>query len=202
MVVVLCMGALMVVSLENYYRGYLVHNGNKADVLLGTLERKKYNDVMMHMIETFQEGDFIAAVGLQSYMITHSYVAKYFKNYNYVPFKTFCLFSSAETLRPYEKKFLAISELAEEIPSDKLNDLYGFALQSNGKMGMTEIDLANDRYKRIWVVTSNWINFPPQEMIYQEVYDHLSNYFKPISSVERDGVRVELHARNKINPLD
>jgi len=153
-------------------------------------KKKNYDGVMMQMVEKFQEGDFIAAVGLQSYVITHSYVAKYFEHYNDVPFKIFCLFSSPEILRHYERRFLSISELVKKIPPNSVNDLYGFAPQSNGKMSMKKIDLANDRYQRIWLVTANWINMPPLENMSQEVKEHLSDYLKFISSEVHDGVAV------------
>jgi len=192
MVVVLCMGALMTASLANYYRGSLVHT---PKVLLGVLERKNYNDVMMQMVEKFKEGDYVVATDLQAYVITHSYIAKHFLNYNDVPFKMLSLFKSIKTFWPFEKRYLAVNELAKNIYRNDPDGLYEFSPLSNGKMSIKKVNLKEEDYKRIWVISSNWTRFRPLEKTSQEAKDHLSDHFKFISSEEHDGIAVELYAR-------
>jgi len=192
MVVVLCIGALMTASLANYYRGVLVHS---PEVLLGVLEKKNYNDVMMQMVENFEEGDYVIATDLQAYAITHSYVARYFLNYNDVPFKTLSLVKSIKTLWPFERRYLGVNELAKGFYSNDQNGLYELSPFSNGKMSMKKINLKEENYNRIWVISSNWTRFRPPEMASKEVKDHVSDYFEFISSEEHDGVAVELYVR-------
>jgi len=195
MVVVLCMGVLILASLNNYYQGNIVHKGNKPEVLLGTLERKSYNNVMMQMVEKFKEGDFVVATDLQAYVITHSYVAKHFSNYNDIPFKTLSLFKSPKELQSFERRYLAVDDLIKEIHPDNLGELYEFSPLSNGKMSMKKVNLKEGNYNRIWVISSNWIRFRPLEVTSKLAKDRLSEYYNPISSVEHHGVGVELYAR-------
>jgi hypothetical protein len=196
MVLVLCIGALMGASLVNYYQGSIIHEGNRPDVMLGVLQKKNYDDLMMKMVDNFEDGDYVAAGDLQSYVITHSYVAKHFEPYNDIPLKMFSLFSCAKALQSFAKHYLMIDQLVDNIDQTACKYLYGFALLSDGKMGAAKIDLKNRGYQRIWLVTSSWIKFPPQELESQIVRKHLSEgHFNSIASAERDGIRIELYKR-------
>ena len=106
------------------------------------------------------------------------------------------------TFWPFEKRYLGVNELVKDIYPKDPNGLYEFSPLSNGKMSMKKVNLKEEDYNRIWVVSSNWTRFRPPEKTSQEAKDHLSNHFKFISSEEHDGVAVELYVRlESVQPI-
>lgn len=188
--------ALMTGSLINYYRGYMFPYTGRGNIFLGALQKRNYSDLMASMSEEFREGDLIATADISSYRMVCSHMIKHYKQYNYVPSKMFCFLAYPFLLSSFDAQYLRVNGLVEKLSLEGWKQLHTFSFFQNNKIEMDKIQLDNEGFKRIWLISSAWEKGIGLAENAKSVRSYMSENFKKISSKEKDGINVELYTRN------
>ena len=185
--------ALMTGSLINYYRGYMFPYRERGNVFLGVVQKRNYSDLMRYMSEEFRKGDLIATADIPSYCMVRSHIIKHYKQHNYVPSEMFCFLAYPFLLHPFDAQYLRVTGLLEKLSSEKWKRLYVFSFFQDNKVQADRIQLHDEKFKRIWLISSTWdkgISFTPNIV---SVRNYMDRKFRKVSSKQRDDIYIDLY---------
>ena len=181
--------AYIVFSLMNYYHGFMLPPPkNKKSFYIGMHAKKDYVDLMHSISTKLEDDDAILATDIQSYII----VASYFKK-DIMRNKSVCM---GYFFYPYAVEYcLGTRSMVKSLGINQLNlktgQLYGWWLK-NGKRQIGKMRLEEDKLKRVWLISSSWhlrSTLPRNSL---DVRRYMSDHYKNILLMEKDGVYVDL----------
>jgi hypothetical protein len=191
-IIIIFIFGLMLVSLSQYYRGYMLYEGTQPRLTAGIAPKKNYSGLIKQVLQDYQTGDFIAAADLEAYVIARSVVARNFEQYHQPPFRIFAYVFLPRDLHSFERHFLGVHDLLENIPANEEEEIYQLALMSNGAMQLKKFDAQEARFKRIWVIASHGLHSEPDEISYMSVRDYLWHFYKSKIFASKEGLQIEL----------
>lgn len=182
-------------ALVNYYNGFLFPHGNRSTFFLGVLVKRNYSDLMAYLEEHFEEGDLIATTDVESHRMAVADIIKHYENHNYDPSEMFCFLSYPIDLQPFDVQYLQIEDLCENLSSQEMNALHTFSFFQDGSPEMDKIRLDQKDFKRIWLISSSWMEGSTLSKNALSVKNYISKNFERILFKERDGINVELYTK-------
>lgn len=191
--------AMMLMSIANYYEGYLLYGGDKTELTNSIPPKKNYSAVLKRMLNEYQQGDLIAAADLQAYAMTRSFVSKNLEGSNRTADGILKFLIFPRDLFAYDQRYLGIKDIIFGIPRAESVDLHELTALPGGEMGLAKSRIVQDGIRRIWVVSSSWLDLAPVEPNYLSLRGYLWNYYESKVLALKEGIQIELFVR-KENP--
>jgi uncharacterized membrane protein len=199
-VVLLIIGSALI----NYYRGFMLSSKdvnnfrscNSSDFYIGVHPRKNYSDLMAGVFEELKVGDIVTATDIQSYVIFARALFK--RGYTVENYKGYVFFYP-QYLSNYEKNILGINRLLETMQLTEENELYGMFILPSREHKIEKIQLPNNKFKRIWVMSSIWDKEGSLGLNSLTVKEYILKNYKETISLEKDGIFLSLYTEKVPN---
>ena len=190
---------LMVSVLINYYRNYMFEHRSRALYFTGVVPKKNYLEQLDYIYKHFKEGDVVGVTDTQSHVMLFSYVLDRYRAGSVLGLENVRYYFFPSMMLRFDNRFLRIQNLLAYIPEDGQNRLQTFIPAPSGAMIYQDIDVPDQDFQRVWLVSSGWNNKGEEKKLLNANSMHVriifNEIFKKVDQRMKDGVYVELYEK-------
>lgn len=183
---------MMLVSVVRYYHGHLLYDGEKIELTGSVPPKKNYKATFQKMFDRFQEGDLIVVADPLAYAVARSFVTKHFDGSDRPSLRAFKFLIFPEKLFPYDQRYLGIKDVIAGLTAQEQGELYELTVASGGQTGLVKSQIVQDGPRRIWVVSSSWLDSIPGEPNYLRLRSYLREFYESKIYDLRSGIQIEV----------
>ncbi|TAM36008.1 hypothetical protein EPN54_05920 [bacterium] len=182
-------------SLFNYYGGgFILSRPDGKDVYEGVHFKKDYYGLMDTVVKNLGNDTALCVTDLQSMIISIQYLVR--ERTPNIPHVYYFLFYP-RLLEPYQKVSIEVNRINFINSPEEENQPY-CAQRINGKWIVNKAGLI-DKFDRVWLISSAWNREGVLFNNSYEVKKYFSNKYVKLISESKDGILIELYAKNKPN---